>query len=84
MNNRTGKTEAKDWLKVADMEGDTEGKAAIRDVARGALGGWRRKSRLARLSLAGVLGSHVVQGRLKTPDDEEQVRHAERDFVRSS
>lgn len=46
--------------------------------------GGAAKSRLARLSLAGVLGSHLVQRRLQTPYDKEQVRHAQRDFVSGS
>jgi hypothetical protein len=42
------------------------------------------RCRLARLRLADVLRSHVVQRRLQTPDDEKQVRHAQRDFVSGS
>jgi hypothetical protein len=54
------------------------------EILRSTLPGGAAKSRLARLSLADVLCSHLVQGRLKTPHDEEQVRHAQRDFVSGS
>jgi hypothetical protein len=54
------------------------------EILRSFAPGGAAKSRLARLGLAGVLRSHLVQRRLQASDDEEQVRDAQRDFVSGS
>jgi hypothetical protein len=64
---------------VTNKEGNTEKRDTGVSLSVGAA-----KCRLARLRLAGVLRSLVVQHRLKALHDEEQVRHAQRDFVSGS